>query len=289
MKRNLPGLTILFFLAAVASLSAQRRIDCAACHPEIAAGWRASAHARAWSTPGFEKALRALPDPLHSGCDCHAPDYFLPAGLGSRPVQRSDSLGTGVDCLACHMDSCLTAYCSGTDLTVPHWVRSEPGFTEARFCTGCHSWGRGAEIACQDCHMTAGPGPSSVAKAGGASATHRSHRWEGSDSPDFIRGAESLAAARSADSLVLTLSNLLPAHAFPQGSHRKAELLLFGAAAGADSALWREPVRLEADSVARYPFGSDVAPAGARVELRYYPLPEVLPDSFYRLERLTVR
>ncbi len=287
MSSRLPVLTFLLLLFCAAGLGAQRRIDCASCHPDIASQWRASNHARAWSTPGFEKALRALPDPLHSGCDCHAPDYFLPAGLGARPVQRSDSLGTGVDCLACHMDSSLTAYCSGESRTVPHWVRSEPGFGQARFCTGCHSWGRGAEIACQDCHMTESPGEASLAKTGGASASHRSHRWEGSDSPDFIRGAESLSAARAADSLVLTLSNLLPAHAFPQGSHRKAELLLLNVAG--DSAFWREPVRLAADSAARYSFGPALSPSVARAELRYYPLPELLPDSFYCLERLTVR
>lgn len=131
--------------------------------------------------------------------------------------------------------------------------------------------------------MPSAAGPSSTASGDGSKASHRSHRWPGSLDPEFVRQAQSLETVRGAQGqLVLTLANLLSVHAFPQEKHRRAELLLFGQ--DGEKPLWRGDVRLAADSSARYIIDPAASPAGSRVELRYYPVPEVRPDSFYSLE-----
>lgn len=276
-------LGLILQLTVVSLLNAQRIIDCGACHTAIAGEWRGSLHSRAWNTEAFSQDERRHTGLGGTSCGCHAPAAFVPDSIGSVPSLRADTLETGVDCISCHMDRGLTAYSSGKILTVPHWVRTERAFSEGRFCTGCHSWGHDGDAVCQDCHMPSAAGPSSTASGDGSKASHRSHRWPGSLDPEFVRQAQSLETVRGAQGqLVLTLANLLSVHAFPQEKHRRAELLLFGQ--DGEKPLWRGDVRLAADSSARYIIDPAASPAGSRVELRYYPVPEVRPDSFYSLE-----
>jgi hypothetical protein len=281
-------LGLILQLTVVSVLAAQRVIDCGACHPAIAEEWRGSLHSRAWNTEAFRQDARRHTGLGGTSCGCHAPAAFVPDSIGSKPYLRADTLETGVDCIACHMDRGLTAYSNGRAASVPHCVRTEKAFSEGRFCTGCHSWGQAVEADCQDCHMPSAAGPSNVASGADSTAGHRSHRWPGSLDPEFVRGAQSLDAVRDTrGQLVLTLANLLSVHAFPQETHRRAELLLFGQ--DDKKPLWREGVRLAADSSARYVIDPAASPAGSRVELRYYPVPEVWPDSFHLLESRMIR
>ncbi len=276
-------LGLILQLALVSLLNAQRVIDCGACHQAIAGEWRGSLHSRAWNTEAFRRDERVHTGLGGTSCGCHAPAAFVPDSTGSKPSLRADTLETGVDCISCHMDRNLTAYSSGKTLTAPHWSRTEKTFSEGRFCTGCHSWGQEGNALCQDCHMPQAAGPPSVASGAGPTGSHSSHRWPGSLDPEFVRQAQSLEAERGAQGqLLLTLANLLSVHAFPQGTHRRAEVLLFGK--DGKKPLWRQELRLAADSSASYVIEPAAAPAGSRVELRYYPVPEVWPDSFYRLE-----
>jgi hypothetical protein len=281
------GITLLLTALAVFApgLRAYREIDCSTCHGAISAEWRSSLHAASWTSPVFEKEkeTRSLAGP--TTCACHAPDN-VPAGfLGRAPELRADSLQAGVDCLACHMDRDRVAWSCGDTLYVPHWVRANRIYAEGKFCAGCHGWAEKAGEGCQDCHMPAVAGadadyPGLTPQSG---QTHRSHACEGSRNPEMLARGAALETARKGRSLTLSVSNLIPVHAFPQDKRRRAEVLVVPVPGGQAAALWRETLKLAPDSTARFAVDLPGQTAAVRVQLRFYPAPAVWPDSFYLL------
>ncbi|MBN2289334.1 MAG: hypothetical protein JXQ83_08375 [Candidatus Glassbacteria bacterium] len=265
-----------------------RLIDCAACHGRISSEWRVSSHAAAYTSPLFLHELEKSADSPRSACSCHAPDFFVNGGIGSAPGRRADSPESGVDCLACHLDAEMVAWSDGQEWMVPHRVCADKRYSQAVFCGSCHTWAKDAAADCLDCHMPGGKGP--VTDHPGfdrpADATHRAHRMPGSSDPEFAAGAASLEVRQAGGQLKISLTNLVPVHAFPQIRHRRAQLAVVEQPGG--RVLWQETVRLAADSTAGYAVELPGGGVPLAVELRLYPLAELLPDSSLLLAREAV-
>ena len=287
---NLPGilaasLALLLFISSSAAEEISEG-DCAACHAAISGEWRSSLHAAAYSSPAFQQKLKESAAAGNSSCGCHTPAALPPGYLGREPAARAEAPERGVDCLACHMDSSLTAWSSGEERYVPHWTRQEKIYSSAAFCGGCHVWGRDSGYDCQTCHMPrVEGGPDDGPRIGRtAGAMHASHRWVGSRDPELLSGAAELEALRHGDSLQVTVSSLLSAHYFPQTRHR----LLKVAALAGGGPIWESDLRLAPDSTAKFSVALPENLPGLRVELRFYPVPEVQTDSFYVIRRQAI-
>ena len=280
----------LVFLAGftVVDSQAARFVDCSSCHGQISSEWRTSAHAGSFTSPLFLHELEKSETSTRSSCSCHAPDFFVPEGVGNAPGKRTDSLALGVDCISCHMDRELVAFANSEERTVPHWVRSEERYSQGVFCAGCHTWAKNAAADCQDCHMPEEKGPVTDHPmfARPADAGHRSHRMLGLNDLEFVAGAVSLEVIAAGRQLRISLANLIPVHGFPQISQRRAELTVAEESDG--GALWSEDVRLGADSTAGYTVELSRGRKPLTVELRLYPAAELWPDSSVLLVRKIV-
>ncbi len=81
--------------SAPRDVGADDAATCARCHGEIAAEWRASQHASAWSDEVFQAAYAV--EPMQFCRNCHAPR----ARVGRVPDDFSQS--EGVSCAVCHV------------------------------------------------------------------------------------------------------------------------------------------------------------------------------------------
>lgn len=133
--------------AGVASLSAEA---CGACHAEIAAEWRASRMAQAWTNKLFQADFAAQGEPYVCRY-CHTPlveqQPQVVTGLASlKPVRGEghDNVAydealrdEGVNCAACHVRSgAVVGPLGGT--AAPHAVTVDPEFASVERCAPCH-------------------------------------------------------------------------------------------------------------------------------------------------------
>ena len=289
-RRLILRLTTVFLSFLVSSESRSARIiDCSSCHGTISSEWRISAHAGSYSSPLFLHELAKSEDSPATSCACHAPDFFVTGGIGRAPGKRADDLHLGIDCLACHMDKEMVAWADSRQYDVPHWVRDDKRYLKAIFCAGCHTWAKDAAVDCQDCHMPEQKGPVTdhpiFGRTGGS--THRSHSMHGLNDPEFLTTAAALEVGTNGKRLEISLSNLIPVHAFPQIRHRLAELAVVEEKNG--RRLWTEQVRLAADSTADYKVELPGRAEPLVVELRLYPSVELRPDSSLLVAREVVK
>ncbi len=174
--------------AGVGSLSAE---SCATCHAQIAAEWRSSRMAMAWTDPVFQADFDAQHQPYvcrhcHTPLEQQRPEIVT--GLASlKPVRGEGHANPaydealrdeGVNCAACHVrDGAVVGPLAGT--SAPHAVTVDPGFASVDRCAPCHQspappftgltrplldvvsewteWKRvtGRDESCVDCHMPA--------------------------------------------------------------------------------------------------------------------------------------
>ena len=261
---------------------------CSTCHVAITSEWRSSLHAQAYSSPVFLKRKEGTGDSAQGSCSCHGPDNIAPEFLGKVPQTRKDSLHLGVDCLACHMDKDMVAFSSGEQVFVPHFTRTDSIYSQGRFCSGCHSWAKDTGFDCQECHMPEleGDGSDGAHIGKKAGATHRSHRWPGSRNPEILAQGAVLSATRSGEQLSLSVTNLVGAHSFPAAGGHRAEIVVLPESSA--NPVWEQSVSLAVDSTAEYSVKLSEARVRALVELRFYPAPELWPDSFYVLHKETI-
>ena len=234
-----------------------------------------SSHRNAYSNELFNYELVKRNAAGKTSCACHAPDIYMPGGMGQVPAQRSDSLDYGVDCISCHMDRTMTAYSADCQTTVPHFVSQAEGMDTGKACAGCHSWVRDKDAPCQECHMPEVEGPVSDAPINdrSVSSSHRSHSFRGIGDREFLSGALDLAVERSSGALKVTVTNLVSFHKVPQSDFRKLALVVIDKDGGEDS----HAFSLEADG--SYNLKIDSANDVAKVEIRLYPSPEIRPDN----------
>ncbi len=284
LKKLLPLLGVAFAVLCATAMAGEVGVaDCVTCHETIHREWSRSLHADAWRSPVFKHRQEQAGDSRKSACDCHAP------GLSGGPEPaiaielRSDNRAGGVDCLSCHMDDDRQIWSSGDSLYVPHFTAKAARYATGAFCASCHKWAANSEFDCQGCHMPSAKGGSSSGKhiAAQPRATHSSHRFSGSRDPVFLSGGAELKVAAEGNEFAITVTSLVPAHAFPAVEHHS--LVLAVAAEKNGEPGWNSEIELE-------PGGSVElqAPAagGAVVELRFYPSTQVWPDSFYVLQRV---
>lgn len=200
---------------------------CGACHQDIHREWLDSAHARAFTDPVYQQALRGRPRPEFCH-NCHIPDQVLDR-LGNKPRARAGQHADGVGCAACHRrgERIHGPFGAATDA---HPSVQDPAFTERGslgLCGSCH----GTRIAgveplardfetsglleqgksCIGCHM---PGlerhlavdPDSGQPVG-ERRRGRSHALRGPGDAEFCASAFAFAARRAGDRLVVEVGN----------------------------------------------------------------------------------
>jgi len=245
--------TLATLPAGLASLSAQ---GCNACHYAAHDTWESSGHARAWSSPRFQAALRAAGDA--TACSqCHLPltnqHHELAAGyldgdlsrprLQPNPAFDATLRAEGVTCAACHVrgDTILGVREAGAS---PHRVVVSAELGSPELCATCHqltwpeadrpfydtygewkgsAWAK-AGVDCQDCHMA----PTAGAVVPGTDGTVPSHAL----GADLKRALTALVQVPSAVvqrgqplDVKLTVQNTGAGHSFPTGSPFKVATL----------------------------------------------------------------
>lgn len=142
--------------------------NCRKCHLDVMDEWEHSLHAKSWSNPVFQAAVKRLGPKGEACARCHAPDSVPLVGAGNLPHARPEHRELGVNCVTCHLD--------GKKYFGPHRSKGHGGivvekaYQEALFCSSCHgqeevnkahdaytsylkSPAAAAGKKCQDCHM----------------------------------------------------------------------------------------------------------------------------------------
>lgn len=210
--------------------------SCERCHRAIAAEWRGSPHAAAYTDPIFQAQLAR--EPLPFCVACHAPESDPAKGV--RPADADATHRLGVGCVSCHVveghvlaGDGAGAPAAATRACAPHDVTRVASFDDDWGCGGCHQFrfpeqravsgalmmqstvaehraSRFADRSCGSCHAPR------VDESGGRS--HRDHRFAVADRPALLRAAVRVEAQREADgSLRFTLIPGEVGHAFPTG------------------------------------------------------------------------
>lgn len=223
--------------------------DCARCHADIAAEWRASSHARSWSDPIFQASYAREPDPFCR--HCHAPR--MRAG---DPTPDARARREGVSCAVCHVRAgqVLNPRRTPGDAaprSPAHAFTLAPLLGESAFCGGCHQfdfptgrgvrgaarpsgepmqdtlgeWSRGASArrgeTCAACHMPL--------RRSASGAEYRSHDFSVMRDPARLAAAlrvqVTARAAGGETAVTLRLEGDRIGHAFPTGDlFREAEV-----------------------------------------------------------------
>ncbi|RME28116.1 MAG: hypothetical protein D6798_03135, partial [Deltaproteobacteria bacterium] len=227
---------------------------CNACHYAVHDAWAGSAHARAWTSDDFRRALDRAGEPT-ACAGCHLPirrqHPRIAAGYTDGDIARPELVANpdwdptlmteGVTCAACHVRDgrVLTTHADASPAAHPLALSAELGTSE--LCATCHQltwpdadqpfydtygeWQRSpqgqAGIGCQDCHM---PPVTGVATATGRSAL--ADHGVVADAARALTITARLSAPEvergSPIHLTLTLRNTGAGHSVPTGSPFKA-------------------------------------------------------------------
>jgi hypothetical protein len=177
---------------------------CADCHAKPAAGWQASGHARAWSSPLFQAGLAV--ERRRFCVDCHAPDGAKTTAAGWR----------GIGCASCHTssnphdrrevaalraaDACRRCH----EFATPEWIAGEMRTTALPMQSTFSEWQAyqraGGAGTCQSCHMPGGD-----------------HVMHGAHDVNLLRRALAVSARAAGDSIAFTLRSVGVGHRYPTG------------------------------------------------------------------------
>jgi hypothetical protein len=220
--------------------------DCERCHQEVVEEWRASAHARAWTSEAFQDATHGGRAEPCTGC--HAP---APLAASGPPLLRAARHDEGVTCTTCHLSTApgaapLTMRGPATrslPVEVHPVIAEDPLYRSSELCGGCHEgtfaeWkaspapAEGEKETCQGCHM---PSVHRTVESVNEEVPYsplfvameetqllRRHRFA---VPEEVDEEIVLALERRPDALVVRVANRLP-HALPTGSFGRREVRL---------------------------------------------------------------
>jgi hypothetical protein len=245
-RPSVPFAERMFFSREVTS-ALPAAADCERCHQEVVVEWRASAHARAWTSEAFQTATHGGRAEVCTGC--HAP---APLAANGPPLLRGARHDEGVTCTTCHLSTAagaapLTMRGPATrslPVEVHPVIAEDPLYRSSELCGGCHEatfaeWkashgpASGDKQTCQGCHM---PSVHRTVESVNEEVPYsplfvaleetqklRRHRFAVPDDADEeIR----LSLERRPDALVVRVENRLP-HALPTGSFGRREVKLF--------------------------------------------------------------
>ncbi len=194
---------------------------CEACHADVAAEWRSSEHASAFTDPVFSAAFAV--EPTAFCADCHAPEETPFAEPGAKA-------SLGVACVTCHLAGGAVLAAPKPGLTLaPHRIERSAAFAGSGACSGCHEFSFGddarrelplamqatvsehaasgyADRSCADCHMPA------------AHEGRRSHSFASTRDPEHHQKSVRVSAERAGPTtLRLELSLAGVGHRYPTG------------------------------------------------------------------------
>ncbi|MDH4259875.1 MAG: cytochrome c family protein [Gammaproteobacteria bacterium] len=216
--------------------SSLSRESCDGCHAPIASEWRESYHFRSLTGPfwarirakGYERLFASL----RIACvNCHAPANVLDLARGAYPVQRSDGVARGVDCVSCHVSK-RGIHGPGRSTTTAHEVIADQRFRDpmvasVAVCGTCHEEAKHANtvsawrqtdfaengVSCLHCHMPEIRVPSVV---DGPARTRRSHRFLGDKNEEMLKKALNASVVTTTDGKAMVrLVNDRVGHSFP--------------------------------------------------------------------------
>jgi hypothetical protein len=235
--------------------------QCAACHPEVYAEWKASHHRLAYENPEVQRLSRGFQD---KDClPCHLPRPILETGLSERPLERGDRFEEGVDCFTCHFHPASQVMIGRGPLgpaaeAAPCLPVVSPLISDMGLCAPCHNqhkvhddWAQSAFAVpgagfkdCNDCHF-----PRLTRKDG---RPGRSHRTPGAHDPEMLRSAARIRVDRAGPrGIVIGILNDGAGHNFPADErHRAVDVELRVRSARGESASarvfrFRNPYRQE--------------------------------------------
>ena len=213
--------------------------DCKKCHADVHAEWAETMHAKSWSDPVFQEAIKELEDKGESCAPCHAPRSLYWTGFGELPLARQKDRDLGVNCVTCHVEGNL--YHGPFESSGHGGVEEEPEFLEPDLCNSCH--GRPVERAehdqgtsfasspakkegksCQSCHMTSVERKLVTKKSIkdkyliGVQAC-RKHDFRGARAGDLVKDCAKMEAAFVKGEVVIHLE-AKTGHGLPASSHR---------------------------------------------------------------------
>ncbi len=206
---------------------------CEACHPEVAAQWRASLHRQSDVDPAYRMAFGIEPMPF---CQtCHAPE----ADPARKASAQESALGVG--CVTCHLDG--TSILAGPlapdrpSLPAPHAVLRTSAFGGSGACAGCHEFDfpdavlRGGHLRMQSTVSEHAGSPQASVSCAGChmrrdASGRRTHDVSVAGSPAMVRSAVTVKAQRVGDGRIrIELTPATMGHAFPTGDlFRRVEL-----------------------------------------------------------------
>lgn len=206
--------------------------ECAACHAEVFAEWKASWHAQAYTDPEVQRLSRGFED---KDClPCHLPRPVLETGLANRPLERDRRHEEGVDCFTCHLAPHAASMVGRGPLTAaakfaPCQPQVASAISSMGLCAPCHnqhkvheewkqtSYAQPGPLAkdCNGCHMPV------VQRAGGRPG--RSHLFPASHDAAMLRSGVTLEGRVAAPgSIEIAVSNSGTGHNFPTDERHRA-------------------------------------------------------------------
>ena len=215
--------------------SSLSRESCVECHKPIADEWSKSFHYRSLSGPFWERIRIKRADRLFAmlrvPCvNCHAPANLLDLAENAHPVQRTDAVQLGVDCVSCHVSE-QGIMGSGRSTVAPHEVIADERFQDASLsstaiCARCHAEAQANVVAewqqtpfarkgitCLDCHMPKLQAPS---VAGGPVRLRRSHRFLSDKNLEMLRQAlDTSISVDDSGNATIRVTNIGAGHSFP--------------------------------------------------------------------------
>ena len=221
-------------------------VKCRDCHPDIFAEWKESQHAKAWSDPRFQAALKAAPAP-ETCTPCHAPNAILDAGIGVMPTVRGRYKSEGVSCVTCHQKGEAYAGPFGAKAMDPvgHYSAEVKEFRTHALCATCH--GQEKELVhnqvreylkgqfaadgttCQECHMPKVSRPIAVDALGKKTFPKREgrkHTFAGSHDAAMLRKAARVEVAVKGRTADVTVANHDCGHSIPAAADRVLRLVV---------------------------------------------------------------
>jgi hypothetical protein len=243
VRRIVPPLLLggIVLAAAAAPAAAQvQAVKCRDCHPDIYAEWKASQHAKAWSDPRFQAALKVAEEPERC-TPCHAPNPILDAGIGVYPTLRSRYKTEGVTCVTCHQkgDAYAGPFPAKQMDDTGHYSVEEKAFKDYTLCATCHGQekeqvhnqvrdylqGPSAKKGkhCQECHMPRVVRPvatDTMGKVEYQKRPGRKHVFVGSHDEGMLKKAAKLELKAEGGKATATVTNVEAAHAIPAAADR---------------------------------------------------------------------
>jgi nitrate/TMAO reductase-like tetraheme cytochrome c subunit len=200
---------------------------CGVCHTEIYQEWRETLHAKAWTDPVYQAALKEQkrPELCHK---CHIPESVLDRA-GRQPIARETRKDEGITCVSCHEQKGTIHGPFGAK-TDAHPSEKDVLFTPdgaITLCKSCHDTKIGPVLrlaktfedsglrkegkSCIGCHMPEVERPIAIqvatGKPAGPARKGRSHRINTPEDPKFLATAFSWSVAEQDGELVFTVQN----------------------------------------------------------------------------------